>query len=69
MLSGSLSMLAQLSLSLAQLSPSLLYDYCHYHNLLLMQFRAKYQVHPVGSHEAKIKSHPVSTVQIYSTDP
>ena len=32
--------------------------FCHYHNLLLSQFLAKFPEYPVGSHEAKILSHP-----------
>ena len=33
-----------------------------------MQFQAKYQAYPVGSHEAKIKSHPVGASQKMTQD-
>ena len=35
-----------------------IYIFCHCPKFLLMQFQAKYPAHPVGSHEAKIESHP-----------
>ena len=34
------------------------YIFSHFLRFLLIQFQAKYPADPVGSHEAKIKSHP-----------
>ena len=33
-----------------------------------MQFQAKYQADPVGSHEAKIESHPGGAIQKMTQD-
>jgi hypothetical protein len=35
-----------------------IYTFAHFPRFLLIQFQAKYPADPVGSHEAKIKSHP-----------